>query len=61
MSRGRWPSVNHRCWVVGDYLCVFQLAGRGGEMNIPRTVVPEHSNASKWFSHCVNIEVGGGN
>ena len=58
MLRRKYPSTSHRCWAVGGYLCVVQLTRREGEKNTPRTIVPEDSNASEWFSHRVDIEVG---
>lgn len=35
-----------------------QLTRQDGKENKPRTIVPEYGNASKWFSHRVDVEVG---
>lgn len=41
----------HRYWVVEGYLGVVQPTRRVEGMTISRTVMPEHSNTSKWLRH----------
>lgn len=55
---GRWLLVTHQCSVVEGYLNVVQPARRVEGRITSRTVMPKHSNASKWFRHRVDIEVG---